>query len=84
MRQVRILYFSVLQDITGKAEETRALPAESKTVRELLDLLFGEWSELRRWEPSLLIAVDQAFAKPGDLLPEGDCEVALMPPVQGG
>ena len=80
---VRVLFFSVLQDITGTAETTVCLGEENPSVGALLDHLFKMWPGLSEWAPSILIAVDQVYARRPDALHE-NAEVAIMPPVQGG
>lgn len=79
---VRVLFFSVLKDITGADEMPWpvGLPA---TVGDLLEELYQRWPRLREWDGSLLVAVDQTYVKRGEPLSAG-CEVAIMPPVQGG
>ena len=79
---VRVLFFSVLRDITG-AEEVVMPTASAATVASLLEECFLRWPKLRDWDASLLIAVDQNYAKRDTPLHEG-AEVAVMPPVQGG
>lgn len=80
---VRVLFFSVLQDITGTAETVIRIDDPSADVGQLLDVLFQTWPGLRDWAPSLLVAVNQVYARRADPLP-ADAEVAIMPPVQGG
>jgi molybdopterin synthase sulfur carrier subunit len=81
--QVRLLYFSVLRDITQRSEESRTLPDHVQTVAQLLQHLYQQWPALQSWDKSLLIAVNQVYAKGADpLVP--NAEIALMPPVQGG
>jgi molybdopterin synthase sulfur carrier subunit len=80
--KLRVLFFSVLRDITSQEEIAVTLPAEA-TVTTLLQELYRRWPKLQEWEPSLLIAIDQTYARREDPLPEG-AEVAIMPPVQGG
>ena len=80
--KLRILFFSVLRDLTGEEELDFACEAGA-TVRDLLGSLFLRWPGLAQWDASLLIAVDQTYAKRDDPLHDG-AEVALMPPVQGG
>jgi molybdopterin synthase sulfur carrier subunit len=80
--RTRILFFSVLRDLTGVAE----VEWEVETGTELGDLmeeLYGRWPRLRDWDRSLLLAVDHEYAGRQAELREG-CEVAVMPPVQGG
>lgn len=80
--KVRVLYFSVLKDLTG-TEESEIVLAEGATVGDLLAHIFQKWPALQAWDASLLVAVDQTYAKRNTPLHE-DAEVAIMPPVQGG
>jgi molybdopterin converting factor small subunit len=79
---VRVLFFSVLKDITGTGEVPVECAAGS-TMAALLDQLFQRWPNLRDWDRSLLLALDQTYVKRDAALHDG-AEVALMPPVQGG
>lgn len=79
---VRILFFSVLKDVTGSDEISRPLP-EGATVADLLQTLYTEWPKLAEWDSSLLVAVNLAYVKRSEVIPP-DAELALMPPVQGG
>ncbi len=80
--KLRVLFFSLLRDLSG-TEEMELVCAPSATVRDLLGLLYERWPELAKWDASLLVAIDQAYARRNDALHEG-AEVAIMPPVQGG
>lgn len=80
--KLRVLFFSVLRDVTGVSELDFETGRDAR-VSDLLDGLFARWPGLKRWEASLLVAVDQNYAKGGTALHEG-AEVAIMPPVQGG
>ena len=80
--KLRILFFSILRDLTG-TDEMDFTVAPGSVVRDLLAQLFERWPELAKWESSLLIAVDQSYVKRDEALHEG-AEVAIMPPVQGG
>lgn len=80
--KVRVLFFSLLRDLTGEPEIIIDLP-DGASMQDLLELLFQRWPKLREWEQSLLLAVDQTYVKRHALLHD-DAEVALMPPVQGG
>ncbi|HSI64958.1 MAG TPA: MoaD/ThiS family protein [Candidatus Saccharimonadia bacterium] len=79
---VRVLFFSVLKDVVG-ADEVPFNLASGATVADLLEQVFTRWPKLREWDKSLLIAVDQYYAKRDGALHE-NAEVAIMPPVQGG
>ena len=78
----RVLFFSVLRDITGSENITWQMP-EGATVADLLESLYRRWPKLGEWDASLLVAVDLTYVKKTELL-RPQCEVALMPPVQGG
>lgn len=80
--KLRVLFFSVLRDITGTDEITVELPVGS-TMADLLANMETRWPKLRDWAPSMLLALDQSYVKRDAVLHDG-AEVALMPPVQGG
>jgi molybdopterin synthase sulfur carrier subunit len=79
--KLRVLFFSVLRDITGCGELVWTCSGTS--IADLLEEIFARWPILRGWESSLLVAIDCTYVKRDAILHEG-CEVALMPPVQGG
>lgn len=83
---MKLLYFAWLKTKTGCAEEEVALPENVSTVAELVAWLKerspGHAAALQD-EKAIRIAVNQAYAKPGDKVGDGD-EVALFPPVTGG
>lgn len=80
--KLRVLFFSVLRDITGSGEVEWTCPPAA-TVATLIEEIFTRWPALRAWDASLLLAVDCTYVKRDAALRPG-CEVALMPPVQGG
>lgn len=80
--KIRVLFFSVLRDITG-CESCEWTCDGVSTVGDLLVMLFARWPELERWDGALLLALDQTYVKRDALLRDG-AEVAVMPPVQGG
>ena len=80
--KLRVLFFSVLRDITGTDEIVLELPAGS-TMSDLIHQIEARWPKLRDWQNSLLLALDQTYVKRDAVLHDG-AEVAVMPPVQGG
>jgi len=83
---VRLLYFAWLKTTIGTAEEELDPPAEVTSVAALLDWLQGRgpgYAEALRDLSTVKVAVNQAYARPGDPVAPGD-EVALFPPVTGG
>lgn len=80
--RVRVLLFATFREIVGEAEV--AWSAEpGTTVDAFLASFLRTYPRLAPHRGSLMIAVNQEFAKPSARLRDGD-EVALLPPVSGG
>lgn len=82
MAQVQLRYFAAARERAGTAQEQLEVPAGT-SVAALIELLKARHPQLAPLIPHLRVAVNQQFAAPGDLVPEG-AEVALIPPVAGG
>jgi molybdopterin synthase catalytic subunit len=80
--QIRVLFFGVLKDLTGKAGESLNLP-ESATLGDVLTHYEQRIPSLRELTTALAMSVNQEYAGPEARLKPGD-EVALLPPVSGG
>lgn len=80
--RVRVLFFGVLKDITGRPEEEVALPAGA-CVGSVFERYATTFPKLREMERSILLARNQRFAPASEALADGD-EIALLPPVSGG
>jgi molybdopterin synthase sulfur carrier subunit len=83
---MKILYFAWLRSRTGMAEEDVTLPAEIRTVGDLLAWLRTRspgHAEALKDLSVIRVAVNQEFARTGDSV-QGADEVALFPPVTGG
>ena len=79
---MRVLFFGVLKDAAGTAEEELELP-EGASVETAFDAAAARWPALAGHRRSTVIAVNQKYAMRTDALREGD-EVAFLPPVSGG
>jgi len=79
-----VRFFARLREELGT--EQLKLPAEKdQTAGDLLASLAsrgGPWAQLQGSQP-VMIAINQAMAKPGTSVKAGD-EVAFFPPVTGG
>ncbi len=80
--RVRVLFFGVLKEITGKSVDELDL-AEGAVVRQALQHYESQFPALKNLLPSLAIAVNQQYSAPDVRLNAND-EVALLPPVSGG
>ena len=80
--RVKVLFFGVLKDIVGKAEEWLEVPAGS-TVGSLFAGYSQRYETLEGKRPSILFARNQEFATAETILCDND-EVAFLPPVSGG
>ena len=78
--RVRVLYFGVLKDVAGYRQVEMELE-EGASVADLL-ALHRRAGTASVWD-SIAVAVNQEYARVGDVLKDGD-EVALLPPVSGG
>jgi molybdopterin synthase sulfur carrier subunit len=83
---MRILYFALLRERVGMAEETVTPPETIRTVAALVAWLRSRSAqhEAALADPALVrVAVNQDYAQPGDAVQAND-EVAFFPPVTGG
>lgn len=80
--KIRVLYFGVLKDFVGRADEIITLP-ERSTLSDLLAHCKSRTPQLGDYLAGTALSINQEFAHPADLLHEND-EVALLPPVSGG
>ncbi|MDA2937220.1 molybdopterin converting factor subunit 1 [Acidobacteria bacterium AH-259-A15] len=79
---VRIRFFASLKDLVGGSEMEMKL--EQKTsVRSIFHQLKARFPELKKYEPVLLVAVNQNYSGLDASVSPGD-EVAFFPPVSGG
>ena len=79
---VRLLYFAVLRDITGKSDAVVSLK-EGTRASDVWQNLRAEYPQLADYRQPPMIAVNESYAAPETVLREGD-ELAFIPPVAGG
>ena len=77
--EVKVLYFAILRDITGKASEV--IRFTGQTTEELKQLLINKYPEGARYFEISKTAVNGEYYE--GRLREGDT-VAFIPPVSGG
>lgn len=75
-------YFAVLRERLRAEEEALEL-ADGATVAEAVDALAERHETFRALRRQCQVAVNQAMARPEEVLHDGD-ELALIPPVAGG
>lgn len=80
--RIRVLFFGVLRDITGRREDFLELP-EGGRLGAIFEHYAGLFPRLQGMAQSVVLALNQEFAAPSAILKEGD-EVAFLPPVSGG
>ncbi|HTS56683.1 MAG TPA: molybdenum cofactor biosynthesis protein MoaE [Terriglobales bacterium] len=80
--QVRVLFFGVLKDLVGQAEDSLSLP-ERAILRDVLSYYEERIPELKALSSSIAMSINQQYAPPESKLEPQD-EVALLPPVSGG
>ena len=80
--RVRVLFFGVLKEIVGCAEDSLEIPSEA-TLGSVFDRYAERFATLDVKRSSILFARNREFSKPGTMLHDND-EVAFLPPVSGG
>ena len=80
--RITVLFFGMLKDIVGRAEE-RLTVEEGSSVGRLYELYAAQFPKLAEHSSSLLFSRNREFAGRGERLEDGD-EVAFLPPVSGG
>jgi molybdopterin converting factor subunit 1 len=78
--RVRVLYFGVLRERLGVGHAWLEM-ADGAIVADVLNV-YKERVPDFAWD-SIAVAVNQEYARAGEVLKDGD-EVALLPPVSGG
>ncbi|MBV9677798.1 MAG: molybdenum cofactor biosynthesis protein MoaE [Acidobacteriaceae bacterium] len=80
--RVRVLFFGILKDIVGHAEESLEIGTDS-TLATVFEHYSQRFETLRDKRPSILFARNHEFASPETVVTEND-EIAFLPPVSGG
>ena len=79
---VQALFFAAYRDLLGTKDLAIDLP-EGSTVADLVAQLRARGAPFDALPVEPAVAVNRAYAHPGERLSEGD-EVAFIPPVAGG
>ena len=80
--KVRLLYFAVLRDITGRNEAEVSL-GEGTRAGDVWESMRRDYRQLAPYEHPPMIAINESYATPDTLLRDGD-ELVFIPPVAGG
>lgn len=80
--QIRILLFAGVAEAIGERNLRLDLP-EGATVQTLIDLLEERYPDAMDLIRYSVVALNQDYAEPGQIIRSGD-EIALIPPVSGG
>ncbi|MGB2956690.1 MAG: molybdopterin converting factor subunit 1 [Anaerolineales bacterium] len=77
-----VRFFATLKDRVGASTVKIDVPAAA-SVESLLSTLVKEYPALEDLLPSVIVAVNQKFSDPDQVLSPGD-EIVVFPPVSGG
>jgi molybdopterin synthase catalytic subunit len=80
--RVKVLFFGMLKDIVGCAEEQLEIP-EDPRLGDIFDHYAARFPRLQGMAGSIVLARNHEFSGPSSPVAEGD-EIALLPPVSGG
>jgi molybdopterin converting factor subunit 1 len=80
--RVRVLFFGILKDLTGRSEDQIQLD-DAAQLRTVFDYYADRFPKLRAMASSIVMARNHEFSPLTTLIDDGD-EVAFLPPVSGG
>jgi len=80
--RVKVLFFGMLKDIVGRAEEQIEVENGAR-LEAVFEHYAGEFPRLRDLASSIVLASNHHFCDRSTLVNEGD-EIAFLPPVSGG
>ena len=80
--RVRVLFFGMLRDIVGRAEECLDL-ADGAQLAAIFEHYARQFPRLTELRSSIVLACNQQFSAASTVVHEGD-EIAFLPPVSGG
>jgi molybdopterin converting factor subunit 1 len=79
---LKVRFFASLKDLIGDSELEVQLE-EKTSVRDVFHQLESRFPELKKYQPILLVAINQEYANLDAFVSPGD-ELSLFPPVSGG
>ena len=82
MKQITLLFFATLRDITGERKIIKMIP-DDMVISGLKEILVDEFPGFKEIMPSVIVSLDHEFAFDNSSIPF-DAEIALFPPVSGG
>jgi molybdopterin synthase catalytic subunit len=80
--RVKVLFFGMLKDIVGRAEDHIEL-ADGSRIESVFACYARQFPRLSDMESSIVLACNQEFCDRSAAIREGD-EIAFLPPVSGG
>jgi len=80
--QVRVLFFGMLKDLTGRESESLSL-TEPATLNDVVRHYEERVPGLKALLPAIALSINQEYAGLQSQLRPGD-EIAMLPPVSGG
>ena len=80
--KVRVLFFGVLKDLTGRSSEELTVPDQA-TAADVIEHYQAQVANLRGMAHSIAISINQEYSAIDSPLHAGD-EIGLLPPVSGG
>ncbi|MBN2431449.1 MAG: MoaD/ThiS family protein [Acidobacteria bacterium] len=80
---IRIKFFAGVADVVGHSELVFSPAEKSLTIAGLWQRLCDGYPPLGAYSGRILSARNHRFARPDDVLVDGD-EIAFFPPVSGG
>ena len=80
--KVRLLFFAILRDITGKNNAEVSVEAGTRAA-DVWQTLRAQYAPLAAYVQPPMVAINESYASADTVLRDGD-ELAFIPPVAGG
>ena len=80
---VEVRFFAAAAEAVGARDGTLRR-GDARTAGELLDAIVHAWPALAPLRGVLALGTDERLLAPGDVVPDDEGPVAVLPPVSGG
>lgn len=82
---VKVLFFAKARELIGKSQDYISLQQGRLTGKVLIEFIVNNYPSLEPLTSSIVLAVDQEYVQPEDLLIiTSSTEIAIIPPLSGG
>lgn len=84
---IRVLFFAKARELVKKDYDSISVSSVEANIsgKKLLNIILEKFSALQPISGNIVLAVDEEYIEPGQLLDLKNCsEIAIIPPLSGG